>query len=158
MKRSLILSVLFFLALCVYAGNFGAGIMLGDPTGFNFKIWTNRTTAIDGGIAWSIGDRDALHIHVDYLFHSMNLIPVTNYNSIFLHYGIGGRFLAAGDGNTNNNETDNDSRLGFRVPIGLDYKLIKTPVDFFIEVAPILDFVPTTEFSFNGAIGARYYF
>ena len=34
-------------------GNFGVGVMLGEPTGFNFKLWTvPQKTALDLGIGW----------------------------------------------------------------------------------------------------------
>jgi hypothetical protein len=34
----------------------------------------------------------------------------------------------------------------------------RVPVDIFIELAPILDLVPETDFTVNGAVGVRYFF
>lgn len=144
----------------VRAEDFGLGIILGDPTGISFKVWTSKTTAFDGGFAWSFGKYDAVHIHADYLWHSLNLAQITPNNWLYMHYGIGGRFVAAGsdeDANVND-ENDTKARIGIRIPIGIDYRLRTTPVDFFIEVAPVFDVVPETELSFNAGIGVRYYF
>ncbi len=34
-------------------GNFGAGFVLGDPTGFDFKLWTQpQKTAFDFNLGW----------------------------------------------------------------------------------------------------------
>jgi hypothetical protein len=32
------------------------------------------------------------------------------------------------------------------------------PVDIFVELVPILNLAPSTDFDFNGGIGARYWF
>jgi hypothetical protein len=32
------------------------------------------------------------------------------------------------------------------------------PIDVFIEVAPLLDIIPETDFSFNGGLGVRFFF
>jgi hypothetical protein len=41
---------------------------------------------------------------------------------------------------------------------GLDYLFANTPLDIFLELAPILDLAPKVDFDFNGTIGIRYYF
>lgn len=155
--------MLFFIVaatVSLRAGDFGLGIVLGDPTGISFKVWTSKTTAIDGGFAWSFGKYDAVHLHADYLFHSMNLAQITSNNWLYMHYGIGGRFIAAGkdDKVVADDENDTKARIGVRIPIGVDYRLKTTPIDFFIEIAPVFDLVPETELSFNAGIGVRYYF
>jgi hypothetical protein len=48
--------------------------------------------------------------------------------------------------------------LGVRVPFGIEYLLEDAPVDFFLEVAPLLDVAPETELRVNGAFGVRYFF
>ena len=125
---------------------FGAGIMLGDPTGISLKNWTSMSNAWDAGIAWGIGKHDSFHIHGDYLWHSFDLIKVDN-GILPLYYGVGIRLLFA-----------DDSHFGIRGVVGLDYLFDGIPLDIFLELAPIFDMVPGTEFSFNGALGVRYFF
>jgi hypothetical protein len=125
---------------------FGAGIMLGDPTGISLKNWTSMSNAWDVGIAWGIGKHDSFHIHGDYLWHSFDLIKVDK-GILPLYYGVGIRLLFA-----------DDSHFGIRGVVGLDYLFDGIPLDIFLELAPIFDMVPGTEFSFNGALGVRYFF
>jgi hypothetical protein len=63
------------------------------------------------------------------------------------YYGIGGRI-----------KTSDDARIGVRVPLGLAYLFQNVPVDIFLEVVPILDLTPKTDFRINAALGARYFF
>ena len=126
--------------------DFGLGIILGEPTGISFKKWTGSKTAIDGAVAWSFSGEDSLHLHADYLFHKFNLFKVEK-GKIPLYYGIGIRVRAEGR-----------TRVGVRFPIGISYIFEKAPLGIFLELAPLLDLVPDTDFRFNGAIGIRYYF
>ena len=80
MKRKLIAPALITsLGVCVYAdeaptaarfyttptvstssesqsGRFGAGIIIGEPTGASLKYWLNDTMAVDGAFGWSFHD------------------------------------------------------------------------------------------------------
>ena len=126
---------------------FGAGIIIGEPTGFSVKDWLNTTNAIDGGLAWSFQHDGLFHIHADYLWHSYNVFSTQE--KIPLYYGIGGR-IAVGHGD--------NSRIGLRMVGGICYEMKNAPFDLFVEVAPIVDFAPSTDLSGNGGIGARFYF
>jgi hypothetical protein len=128
------------------AGSFGLGIMLGEPTGISLKYWSSKTNAWDGGIAWGFGAGGALYLHSDYLWHNFNFIPVDE-GKLPLYYGLGGRVLFA-----------DKSHLGVRGVVGLDYMFARAPVDIFLEIAPIFDLIPGTDFTVNGAIGIRYFF
>jgi len=136
-------------AASAQSGGFGLGIMIGEPTGLSWKQWLGHRTALDGGVAWSL-DRDAsTHIHVDYLFHDLDAIRAED-DVIPVYYGIGGRIKLA--------EGKHDDWIGVRVPLGLCYQLRTAPLDFFVEVVPIMDLVPDTDFDLNAAIGVRYFF
>jgi len=151
MKRAFI--VIFILLITFYSGNlvaqhrgFGLGIILGEPTGINFKNWVGSRTAIDGGIAWSFSKNDSLHLHLDYLIHNFNILKAKNSN-LALYYGIGGRVKA-----------EEESRFGVRIPVGINYIFRDAPLDIFFELAPVLDLMPSTEFELTGGVGIRYYF
>lgn len=62
------------------------------------------------------------------------------------YFGFGGRVVLG-----------EDAVLGARFPFGIGKTLDNTPVEFFLEIVPILDLAPDTEFDLNGAVGVRYY-
>ncbi|NIR48155.1 hypothetical protein GWO43_06830 [candidate division KSB1 bacterium] len=132
---------------------FGAGIILGEPTGISLKSWLQPTKAFDVAVAWSFEGENSFTLHADYLNHNFGLIRVEKGRLPF-YYGIGGRIKFEGDGA----EGDDDPRVGVRVPLGLAYLVENVTLDLFVELAPILDLVPETEFRVHAAIGARYFF
>jgi len=142
----ILFSILFLSAANAQSKGIGLGMIVGEPTGISFKYWTGSTTAFDAALAWSFIDEGAFHIHGDYIFHNFTLITIPE-GKLPFYYGIGARL-----------KTSHDSRLGVRVPLGLAYLFQTVPVDIFLEIVPILDFTPKTDFSINAAIGARYFF
>ncbi len=154
----------WLMLFCNFAGaqerGFGLGIILGEPTGISLKGWQGRSTAIDGALAWSLAGNDFFQIHGDYLKHNFSLLKVEK-GKLPFYYGIGGRVKFFGDDNnrTGRNSDNNDkTRVGVRVPLGLAYLFERTTLDIFLEVVPILDLIPETEFDLNAAIGIRYFF
>jgi hypothetical protein len=138
--------VLAFLSVSSPA-KIGVGIMAGEPTGFSFKWWSDGATGVDAATGWSLEDDD-FYVHCDYLWHREfedNEIGGT----VPLYFGIGGRLLL---------RDDEDSKVGVRIPIGVDYILGDGRFDVFVEIAPIFNFVPETEFDLSGGVGARFYF
>ncbi|HNQ13309.1 MAG TPA: hypothetical protein PKH65_08060 [Bacteroidia bacterium] len=144
-----LLASLFLISHASHAqqvGGFGAGIIIGEPTGLSGKLFMSERNAVDFALAWSFADDAALHLHSDYLVHNYDLIHVS-YGKLPLFYGIGGRLKLA-----------DKSRLGLRVPVGLAYLFDEDPFEVFIELVPLLDLIPVTSFTINGGIGVRYYF
>lgn len=125
---------------------FGLGIILGEPTGLSAKLWTGNANAFDFAAAWSFKGEGHLLLQADYVWHSFNLISVSS-GKLPLYYGIGGRVILA-----------DDPLLGVRIPIGLNYLFASAPIDIFVEIVPILDLVPSTDFDLGGGIGARFWF
>jgi len=124
----------------------GLGIILGEPTGVSFKIWTGNNSAFAGAVAWSFINGGAFHVHADYILHSFNLIHVES-GRLPVYYGIGGRIKFL-----------DDAGIGVRVPVGLAYLFDDAPIDIFLEIVPILDLAPKTDFKINAALGGRYFF
>lgn len=131
------------------ASSLGLGVMAGEPTGVTVKVWGSSRHAFDGAAGWSIGEGGWIYLHGDYLWHRYELDPEEFEGSVPYYFGVGGRLLL--------HEGD-DSRIGVRFPIGLDYLFDGGRFDVFIEVAPVLDLVPETDFDLTGGVGARYYF
>ena len=149
MTRSIIIGLLGVMILAGSAaaqGNFGLGIILGEPTGVSAKLWITERTAIDAAAAWSFSNETAFHLHADYLFHNFDLISVEK-GKLPVYFGIGGRV-----------KFEDESLIGVRIPVGLAYFFDGAPIDIFLEVVPILDLAPDTEFTANAAVGIRYFF
>jgi hypothetical protein len=124
----------------------GLGIILGQPTGVSFKVWTARNQAFDVAVAWAFDREEAIHVHADYLFHNFRLFRVEK-GQFVLYYGIGGRIKA-----------ESRTRFGIRIPIGLSYLFEDAPLELFFELGPIMDLAPSTLFRMTTGIGIRYYF
>ena len=142
----LILSLIITTGLAAQNSGLGIGIILGEPTGLGFKYWTGESSAFDGAVAWSFVKVDALHLHGDMLFHNPDLIKVSQ-GALPVYYGIGARI-----------KLEEKSKIGIRIPVGLSYQFAKAPFDIFLEIVPLLELAPATDFDLNFAIGVRYYF
>jgi hypothetical protein len=127
---------------------FGLGVIIGEPTGPSFKVWTGNKTAIDGAVAWSLDGNDDMHLHMDYLIHDFSIAKVDK-GRFPLYYGIGGR-IRFHDGNQ-------DDQIGVRIPVGMAYLFAKSQLELFFEVVPIVDLAPDTELDFNSGVGIRFY-
>ena len=141
-----ILFILLQLSSYAQDRGFGLGIILGEPTGVSGKLWTSSENAFDFGTAWSFQGDGHLLLQADYVWHIFRLIPVSS-GKLPFYVGVGGRVVFS-----------DDPTIGVRVPLGLDYMFADAPVDIFVELVPILDLAPSTDFDFNGGIGVRYWF
>ena len=110
--RKTVVSLLFI--LCLTAGaearqGTSIGLLLGIPTGMNFKSWLDETTALNVNFAWNIWDR-YYFINFDILKHWEVL-----YNAPF--YAGGGPKLEIGSGST----SQNDFNVGLRAIAGMEF-------------------------------------
>ena len=124
---------------------FGLGVMLGEPTGINGKLWTSSVNAFDGGLAWSFRGDGFFHIHADYLWHFPHTIQSTE--RFVLYTGVGARL-----------GTGSDNVFGVRIPVGIEWWPKDTPLDVFLELAPIVNLAPATDFDMDGFVGIRFFF
>ena len=129
-------------------GRFGLGLMLGEPTGVNAKYFIDKYNAITGGFGWSLtGDHD-FHLQADYLYHVYTLIH-TDSGEAPVYFGVGARVLF---------RDNKDNKAGIRIPVGVDYIFANSPFDVFVEIVPVVDLSPDTDFDLEGVIGARFFF
>ena len=129
-------------------GNFGLGIIVGEPTGVSGKLFVSNTNALDGAVAWSFSGKTEFHLQLDYLYHFRSVFKVKS-GKLPLFAGLGGRVKF---------REDADNNVGVRIPVGIAYHFADAPFDIFGEIVPILELSPDTEFNMEGAIGARFYF
>jgi len=127
---------------------FGLGIVIGEPTGINAKLFLDGNNALDMAAAWSLSGDNDLHLRVDYIFHRYQLIKVDKGKLPFF-FGLGGRVEF---------RENRDDKVGVRVPVGLAYEFANAPFDVFGEIVPVLELTPDTDFEFEGAIGVRFWF
>jgi hypothetical protein len=125
----------------------GVGVVLGAPTGLTAKYWMTDMLAFDGAVAWHFGDDDRFQIHSDALWHFMVPNLTVPEGTLPLYVGMGLRVLA-GD----------HSEAGIRIPFGVSYLLAHAPLEFFAEIAPVVEFAPDTDAGVDGGVGLRFYF
>jgi hypothetical protein len=127
--------------------DFGAGVVLGSPTGFTMKYWMDQISAFDGSLAYKFGHEDRFAITADYLWHIPLPVAASFPGKLPFYVGGGLRVL-----------TGNDSEAGIRIPLGLSLLLGNAPIEFFAEVVPVVRFAPDTDADLDGGVGLRYYF
>jgi len=137
----LVITIVISLSTTYAQKSFGLGIILGEPTGLSAKLYTGSNNAFDFAVAWSFKGSGNLLLQADYVWHSSLA------RELALYYGIGGTITFADDPN-----------VGVRVPVGLDYVFTSAPIDIFVELVPVLNLIPSTNFELNGGVGIRFWF
>jgi hypothetical protein len=145
-KRSLMLLLAFCCLGAMARGQsniYGVGLVLFEPTGLTGKAWLGRSAALGGGIGWSAEENHYLHLHLDFLFLRQRLAGDRNLD-LDLYFGLGGKIIFR-----------DEDMAWLRVPLGVDFLLRKSPLNFFFEVVPSFNF---SELKLFAAIGFRYMF
>ena len=144
--------------MLLFAGNnvraadrgMGVGVIIGEPTGICAVNRVNESNSLAAAIAWSLTGNSSLHLHIDDLFHKNDLWVLPFY------YGGGIRLLLVED--SEDEDDKRTTRLGIRLPLGINYQFDPYPIDAFFEVVPIIGLLPDTDFDLNAAVGVRFYF
>ena len=126
-------------------GTFGLGFIIGDPTGISMKFWTKETNALEIAAGW---EKKETELHADYLWHNFDLLPVKN-GRLPVFYGLGIEVKL---------KEDEDNEIGIRTIAGLEYLFDAVPLDFFLEVAPVLQLTPESKVKGEAALGFRFFF
>ena len=129
----------------------GFGFMLGETNGGNAKIWLSEASALDVGLGMSLGsETDAITLYGDFLLHKFDTFRYDSFapdnGNLFSYVGIGSRV-----------KFEKDLRAGIRLLLGVDYSHPDSPFDVFVEVVPILDFLPRKTLSLSAVIGGRLF-
>jgi hypothetical protein len=136
-------------------GRFGLGFVFGEPTGFTWRYRINYVNSVDGSIGFIPEDR--ARINVDYQWHH-HTDPVFAF-----HYGIGAAFGLGGSDYVVFHDrggyfvAHRELGFGVRVPLGFTIFPSGTPLDIFLEVAPVLVLTPETGVGVDAGIGVRIY-
>lgn len=125
------------------AGDVGAGVILGNPTGGTAKFWLNETQAVDVGLGFSTD----LAIYGDYLWHGWEVLPKPSEGKLPVYLGLGAQF-----------RTVSPNEFGLRTVAGIAYWLPRNPVEIFLEVVPVFRLSPGNSVGLGAGLGLRYYF
>ena len=123
-------------------GNLGLGIEVGQPIGVTGKLWLSDMSAVDAAMGYHWNHN--FDVHADYLLHT-NTFTSTMNGTLPLYVGLGGRVLA-GD----------DTQFGLRIPFGISYLWRPHTIEFFAEIAPIVD-LSNFGADVDGSVGIRLY-
>jgi hypothetical protein len=152
MKRIIALSIVVFMFFATSTPaqdkGFGIGVMIGQPTGLTAKNWMSEGNALDFALGFSFAKNyNGVNMHSDYLWHSYNIIQ--SKEKFVLYYGPGLSLRTGKNGN---------GQFGIRGEVGLEWMSHSVPIDVFMEIAPVFNFIASTGFNIDADFGARYYF
>jgi len=124
--------------------HFGVGLELGEPIGFNGKVFIAPDRAIDFGVGdlgvyhpYYVGGA-GLHVYVDHLWH-----PIVVHADAFelpLYIGVGLRFWSFDYSCDSQGVCLSGQLFGVRVPIGISFDFNNAPLDIFIQAVPTFDY------------------
>ncbi len=146
---------------------FSMGVVLGDPTGITLRGGLGSNNAIQVHLGFSPFPGDAVTTMVDWTHDAYNFLRDNPNAALLFYFGFGGKaewftgnYYAYSD---RHRWSDNSNLgLGVRGLAGLRSSFFKTPVDIFLELAPIgLIFVTPDDgvyYDIDLALGCRYRF
>lgn len=138
-------------------GPFGAGIILGEPSGLSLKLFLDARHALDAALDFSFVD-DTLYVHADYLLHFSGWAVRGGTQHHFIPYvGVGGK-IGVHDRGGKHHDDDASGAIGVRVPLGIAWIPGKAPIDIFLEIVPGLFILPETDPDLDAGLGIRYFF
>ncbi len=145
-----LLGLLLLLSSGINAGEgTGVGLVLGKPTGMNFKSWMAESFALNINFGWNFFN-DRLYMNLDFLYH---VEPI--FNAPF-YFGGGPRMEI-----DNASKAKNNYNVGPRAVAGWEIFFKDSPFSFFVEAAGILDILDFCPFrvspDYNASIGLHYY-
>jgi len=140
-------------------GDFGLGLIIGDPTGINGKYFLSQELAVDGSLGFGfIGGRHT-KLQFDFLWH----FGLERWPAAGLDFYVGvGPALAISDGHyhydRNHAHDHGDLWIGARAPFGASLTFTKVPFDIFLEIAAELWIIDHAVLDLDAALGFRYWF
>ena len=147
-----------------YAGHFGAGLVLGEPTALTGKYWWSAKDAVDVGL--SFFQSNFILVYGDYLRH---FAGIWGRSSPFVAHlqpyaGIGAFFASIANVNSYDApyfyhpSSSASSAFAVRIPLGVEWDPSQVPLGVFAELVPGVGISPGTFAVFELGLGVRYYF
>jgi hypothetical protein len=157
----LVIPLIVFLATNSFAierKKFGIGVIAGNPDAITGKYMMKNGNAIDAGLGWKTKGDNKYTIYGDYLFYKYDFIKVQN-GKLPLYFGGGVRYITySGEETEKKGGKKKDDEFGIRIPVGIEYLFRKPSLGIFLELVPVLNLTPDTNFEFGSGIGIRFFF
>jgi len=148
MRKSLLAVVLVAAAASARAADLprlGAGVVLGVPFGVTAKYWLDPKYAVQSHLGVSDGD---FTMSADFLKNFDEVLPRKIPGSRMpVYLGLGLKV-----------KSERSAFFGIRFVGGVSMFHSKKPIEFFMEVAPVLRVSPSVDGALDGAVGVRVYF
>lgn len=151
--KKIILVILLTVPVALCYADLGLGVILGSPTGLSLKYVVSRTSALAAHAGWSFGDNPGIHITGDYQYFFPMVFETEEGHTVdeFTPYiAAGGRFRFK------EVEGEDEFHLGVRIGGGVEYNVSRFGI--FLEVLPVVDLIPSTDFGLEGGLGFLFYF
>jgi len=160
MRRIFACVVLVLSLGCVGAsaqeGTFGAGIILGDPSGISLGYKLDADASLQAALAWDLISPGGFTLTGDYVFHFDRIFKVKSV-LIPLYAGVGAKFtILMGEGMYDSSAST--IGLAARIPLGMRWEFVDLPLEAFLELVPGLRLFPDTTFDAGMGLGIRWYF
>ncbi len=136
-------------------GNFGAGVVIGNPTGLTAKYVFSKIEAVDATLSFW-GD-DNFYLHSTWLLLRSRLFAIDKY-PVRWYFGVGARVFNHDHGHRHGHHGHDELHLGVRVPLGLRMNFRDPKIELYTELSFAVDITPETDFDLGFGLGARYYF
>lgn len=140
-------------------GDFGFGIILGEPTGATVKYWFSGQTALAASIGGSYFG--APRLQVDYLWHfdafESRIIGLYAAPGLALGFGNGNGYWYKEKHGDFYYKNDNELGLGIRGVFGLNVVPRRTPLEIFLEAGALIGLAPDFGSAMDLALGIRFY-
>lgn len=145
--------------------DFGFGLIIGEPTGGTIKYWLNNENALVADIGYSYFG--APRIDIDYLWHfpAFRSTVVKLYAAFGAAVGFGSGYYGVFYSHKFKDDErrfyyrsyyGTDIGFGIRAMFGLNIIPKRTPLEFFLEVGPLIGLYPFGV-AVDAAIGVRFY-
>ena len=153
LQYALLLTVFLAQVTKAKADPLALGVIVGTQTGLSLKYNFSESRAIDGAVAFSSDDEFGTAIQADYIFDRARVFSAGQVSPIDFYYGLGARLS-----NIRRGSEVGKTLIGVRAPFGLQYSIANPNLDFFGEIAPVLEVTPRSDVVVDVGIGLRYRF
>ena len=127
-------------------GDFGLGVIIGQPTGASLKYFLSQEIAIDAAVGFGLVDGDHFAVHADLLWHFQ--LKSWDVMSMALYLGPGPKLGFKKE----------HFNLGARGAVGVALSFNRAPFDIFLEAVAGLWLIEKLDLHMGAAIGGRFWF
>lgn len=151
MKRISIVFAILFLSFAAWAQDGAVGVILGDPSGFTGRLPMTGSNSLDVAFG-SSPSGGHWHLHGTYLWDGARSFSVQG-QPVEMYYGVGARIASVTSG-----RHEDKTGIGARFSTGVLTSISNPDLEFFAEIAPVLNITPAVDADLDFAIGARIRF